>query len=498
MTVNQPSLGAQARAGARWQGFAQVVDVVLGFGVLLLLARLVKPSEFGLVALVTAVAGIVTVSLNTPITGAIVTLRLTQQRSLSTTWWISVVLCSVLSGGIILFVVLTGFSTNAILVTTGVGLSVPLLAGANVVQSILQQRLHFQAWAGIRISALLITSAVAIVLALDGANLIALVSRSVVPPCVMIVIGSIITGWRPRIQFDRSVLGRVINYSRGIVGYNLLNQLIRRGDDVLVGTLLGSQALGLYSLSYRFLEAPIGQVSQLAVNVALPTLVRIPDPAAFRSAFLRSQKLLVWFVAPVGVCSMAVGDVAVVEFLGHQWRSAGPVIQIFGAIALIQAASTQVGVIYFARRATDLLFRWQLIAAPVVAAAILFGLQFGIVGVAWAYLVANLVLFWPSWAIPGRLIDLSPLDVLRSLSTVLGWAFVVAGAGLATRELLQLDGLPATVASIAVLAIVYWVGVLALDRDLRGDVLRVVRERAAVDGVAHAQSPAAVGLGHGE
>jgi PST family polysaccharide transporter len=294
---------------------------------------------------------------------------------------------------------------------------------------------------------------------------------------VVICLGLIAARWRPTFDVDRATLRGITAFASGIAGFSLLNQIHRYGDNLLVGAFLGSTALGYYSMAYRFIEVPIGQVGIVAQAIVFPVLSKIPEPERFRDVLLRSQKLLVWVVGPLGVCAMAVGDVAVRDVLGPEWRPAGVIVQIFGAIALGQTAGTQVGMIYMARDATRLMFRWALISTPIVFVSFAIGLLGGVKGVAWAYLAASWLLFWPSWQIPGRLIGLGAWEVLRNLKVELGWGFALAGAVLVLRTGVPIHSLAVVVAFIVGLSAVYWIGSVMLDSRLRSEVRQIIDMR---------------------
>jgi O-antigen/teichoic acid export membrane protein len=344
-------------------------------------------------------------------------------------------------------------------------------------QAILQQKLRFRSAAAGRIIAALASLLIGVGLAASGFGLAALVSRAILPPLFILGVGLTQVGWWPRAIIDRPTLRSIKAYAVGVAGFSTLNALNRYGDNLLVGSFLGSAALGFYAVAYRFIETPLYQVGSIAQSVAFPTLVRIKDPARFRDAFLRSQKLLVWIVAPLGVCSLGLGDAAVRVVLGPRWDPAGFIVQIFGAVALLQVASSQVGVIYMARDATRLLLRWALISTPIVVGSFAIGLLDGVRGVAIGYLVANVVLFYPLWQLPGSLIDLTCAMVLRSLKVELGWAFGLGFLLLIVRTVVPLDSV-FTVAGVSIVAsIAYWAGAVLLDRALRPDAIALLPVR---------------------
>lgn len=470
-------MGSTARVGAWWQTASQVIEVVLGIAVLIYLAHLVQPSIFGVVSLAIALTIVVTTTVSTPIVTGLVALRFESQRSLSTAWSATCISSSAFSLAIIGALAAVGFRNTEFIAVTVVAASMPILACSMVVQAILQQRLDFRAMAIGRAVAALTSCAVAVSLGASGFGLAALLSRSVTGPLVITAVGLLQARWRPSLIIDRSAWRTLALYARGVAGFGLLNQLNRHSDNLFVGAFLGPTALGYYSMAYRFISVPVGQVSSVAVSVVFPTVVRIDDPRRFRDALLRSQKVLVWIVAPVAICSMALGDVVVPTVLGEQWVPAGPIVQVFGAIALVQVANTQAGVIYLARDATGLLMRWAMIATPVFVASFALGLLGGTIGVAWAYLAANLILSYHCWQIPGGLVGLGFAMVLRSLRVELGLAVALVGATFAARVAVTIDTAMMATVSIVVLSSLYWILALLIDIDLRSDVRELLAAR---------------------
>jgi PST family polysaccharide transporter len=474
------SLGSRARSGGRWQAFAQAIEVGSSLALLVYLARIVEPHIFGTVSLAIAVTAVVTTTLCAPITGAVIAYRLETHRALSTAWWVAVVPSGLLALAIAGIIAAAGLRGSTLVVVVVFAVAIPLQSIATLLQAVLQLELRFRAVAIGRIIAAVIATLLAVILGVYGSGLAALVSRSVLPPVLISCIGLIQTRFWPRLVFDRVTCRSVAGYAFGVSGFSVLNTLNRYADNLLVGVFLGPAALGFYAVAYRFIETPLSQIGAVAQSVVFPTLVHIEDPQHFRDAFLRSQKLLVWIVAPMGVCSVGLGDVAVRIVLGHRWEEAGTIVQVFGVVALLQAATTQVGVIYMARNAAKLLLRWALISTPIIVGSFAVGLLAGIRGVAYAYLVANIILFYPMWEFPGRLVGLKCSMVLRSLRVELIWAFVTIILILGARIIVPITSTIDVIAFLAVGGIAYWGGALAFDSTLRDEAARLLINRREI------------------
>ncbi len=430
-----------------------------------------------MVALGTAVVAILVGVLVVPVSSSIVAKQFDTGAQLDTAWWLAVAPSVALFATVVGVAVTLGMKGDHLRVLVGVGMSLPFTAALQVLTARHQQRLAWRALATGRIIGTIVGTAGALTLLVLDEPLLALIALQTLSALAQVVAMAPGTNWRVRLRTDPATRRLIVSYAKGLAGFNALNFLIRKGDDVIVGTFLSAQALGLYSVAYRFIEVPVGQVSQVASNVTFPTLMKIDDEARMRAAFLRSQKMLVWLVVPIGIASVGLGDLGVPALLGAQWQDAGPIVQIFGVIAIVQAAGTQLGVIYLYRSATGTLLRWGLLSAPIIVTGFLVGSEWGARGVAWGYLAANLVLLYPSWWFGGRLIGLPPRVVLRSL---LGQLILAAG-GIAllvgAREVVALESVLALIAATAASSLLFWSMALALDTELRQDIRRTALGR---------------------
>jgi PST family polysaccharide transporter len=114
--------------------------------------------------------------------------------------------------------------------------------------------------------------------------------------------------------------------------------------------------------------------------------------------------------------SFAVSDHLILALLGDKWAEVIPVFKIFCLVGLLQSIWTTVGWIYFSQGRTKLYFIMGLIGSAILVLSFAVGIHWGIMGVAWSYAIGNLVLWYPFWMIPGRLIELTFSEIIRSLS----------------------------------------------------------------------------------
>ncbi len=471
------NLGEATRSGARWQLISQIVDLVSAMAIMLLLAHYVSPGEFGLIAWGTAVVTILVGVLAIPVGSAVVAQKIPAGEGLDTAWWLAHIPCVALFAATVLAALALGAHGSELVIAVGVGVSLPFMASRQILMAHLQQSLEFRSLASSRIVGAILSTAASLGFLVLGEPVVSLVARTTLAPLFQSLHILVTGSWMPRLRLDRQVVAKIMGYARGVAGFNAINQFARKGDDILVGGLVSAHALGLYSIAYRFIEVPVGQVGMIAENVAFPAIVHIKEEARMRAAFLRSQRMLVWFAAPVSIAAVALGDLAIPAFLGTEWTEAGPIVQVFGPIAFLQTASTLAGIIFLYRSATGLLMRWGIAATSVNLICFVIGAKWGALGVAWAYLVAALILFYPSWYIPGRLINLKPSAVIKSLAGVTSIAFLMVLALLGLRQLVDLSGVVALSLVIVAVTALYWAVAMLLMPSLRDDVMTTVRSR---------------------
>ncbi len=111
----------------------------------------------------------------------------------------------------------------------------------------------------------------------------------------------------------------------------------------------------------------------------------------------------------------AIADEFVLIVFGTKWMPATFLIKVLSIVGLMQSIGSTVGSIYLAKGRTDWMFRWGIFSSVIAVSAIVIGLRWGINGVAVCYAIATLLLIYPNFAIPFRLIDLRFTDFVLNL-----------------------------------------------------------------------------------
>ena len=292
-----------------------------------------------------------------------------------------------------------------------------VIASAAVVhQARLERELRFRAVAQAEVTALLIGLGVAVFVAVSGGGVWSFVAQAVSSSAIMTILLWVASGWRPRFVYSRAAAWTGWKFGAPLTAFNAINYVLRNADYVVIGRSLGAVSLGYYTVAYRLMLFPLQIIVSVVNRVMFPALASMrSEPARFRSAYLRSLGGAVFLAFPIAIGIGATADRLVPVVLGPGWEPAVEVIRILSVVACLQSIGATVGPIYLATGRTGLLVGWGIVVAVVVIASFLIGVSAGIVGVAAAYAIAQVILVYPSLAIPFRLIGLRVRDVLPTI-----------------------------------------------------------------------------------
>ena len=412
-------LKSKTVSGIKWSGISQFGRLGTQILTIIVLARLLLPSDFGLVGMAMVVVGFINIFKDLGTTAAVIQRQELSNTLLSSIFWVNV--CFGFLFALILFLaapIIGVFYREPRIVSVLQVLSTSFVVSAFGIlhQALLERTLTFNSLAKLEISSLLLGAIVGIVLAFGGAGVWSLVFQSLTTTVAATIFLWLSSSWRPQWIFRWLEIRQVGSFSLNLVGFNLYNYAIRNADYLLIGRYLGAQELGYYTLAYRILLFPVQNIAAVIGRVLYPVLSTFQDDnKRFSSAYLKVAASIALVSFPLMLGVMALARPFILTLFGQAWEPVILLVTILAPVGLVQSIGTTVGAIYQAKGRTDLMLRWGLGAGILVMIAFVIGLRWGITGVAIAYAAASLVLLYPSFAIPFRLIDVSFVQMVKLL-----------------------------------------------------------------------------------
>jgi O-antigen/teichoic acid export membrane protein len=391
--INRQSL----KGGGIMMG-AQAIRFVVQMASTMVFARLLTPHDFGYIAMVTAVTGFVALLQDGNL--SMVTVQRTDitHEQVSTLFWINVALSlAIMLVVAMLAPAIAWFYREPRLVWITLALSVTFFFGGLNVQhqALLKRQMQFKRLALIDVTGILTGFAIGVLMARYGFGYWSLVGVTFGSSMTNWVMTWAICRWRPCLPTRTSEIRSMMAFGGRLTGFQVLTHFTRNFDNVVIGRVLGSVALGIYSKAYALLALPINQINVPLSSVVLPALSRLQHrPEEYSKFYLRALRTLGLFTLPLVVFSSIFARDVVLVLLGKQWLPAATVFQLLAPAALVGAVNIAPGWLCISLDKSRLQLIYGAISAPVCVLAFLIGVKWGTEGVATGFSLTYTLLFW--------------------------------------------------------------------------------------------------------
>jgi O-antigen/teichoic acid export membrane protein len=361
------------------------------------LARLLTPADFGLVAMVTAITGLGQAFADLGLSEATIQHPEISHKQVSTLFWINVAIGLTLTSiTAALAPVLAWFYREPRLKDITFLLSLTFLIGGLRVQhdALLRRQMRFSSLAFRDVASYVLAVPVAITMALRGFGYWAIVALPMTLNLIQMLLSWLLVRWIPGLPRRDAKVRSLITFGGNVAASYLIFNVNRSADNVMIGWYWGAGPLGLYARAYNLLMLPVRQLSAPASSVAVPAFSRIQgDPERFARYYLRTINLILWISSPIFGFLFVAAKPAVVLILGRQWREAAPVFQILAISAFGQLLLDSTIWLFVSRGQSQRLLKLLLIISPIVVGSYAIGLPFGIKGVALSGSLVQLAIF---------------------------------------------------------------------------------------------------------
>jgi len=406
-----------------------------------ILARLLTPAEFGLVAMATVVIGFVNLFKDLGTSAAIIQNREVTEDLLSSVFWANVAVGALGTTVLVAAAPLVAMYYHEPRVTAllrVLALNFVVSALSILQQALFERKLLFRILARVEVAGVVCSAVVGISCAVAGLGVWALVAQSLTTVSVVSMLLWYFSDWRPRLLFRWQEIRGICGYSLNIVGFNTFNYFSRNADYLLIGRFLGATSLGIYMLAYRIMLYPLQSITNVISRVMFPAYSQIQDDdARFRSAYLRATRMIALATFPMMIGIWVVAEPFVLSIFGPKWAPAIPLIKILALVGIAQSIGATVGSIYQAKGRTEVMFRWGVGSSLLTVIGFGVGLRWGVLGVAVAYALVNVGLIIPCLAIPFRFIGLRLASFAATLVRSLAASLLMALIVLAMRSVLK-------------------------------------------------------------
>jgi O-antigen/teichoic acid export membrane protein len=436
---------------------------------MIILARLLLPSDFGLLGMALTLIGGAHAFTITGIRAALIQRKQIDDCTLNTAWMIQV------ARGGLLFLILAASAPFASRFFDEPELTaiIRLLALNHLFSGcrsvglfLLEKELDFRRRAGFEMIASVLTTGAAITVAFWLQNVWALVIGEVSGGIIRLVLSYRAHPFRPRLQFSSRAARELFGYGQHILLVRIILYLLYRGDDLIVGKMLGPASLGFYSLAYQLANLPATSIAHPASNVTLPAYAKLQDDAdAVRAGYLRTVRVVASVSVPATLALFVFAPQIIQVVYGGKWLPMMWPMRILCLFGWVRAINITFGSLFqgtghvqFLRNYAFYQFIWFGVTA--YPAAVWRGLE----GIALTVSCGGLLHLAFCVLRARRLIQLKIGGFLRTLSGALLAGSIASGLGLALTETLNVRE-PAFLAfALVAYSVTYLLSLWLIDR----------------------------------
>ena len=416
-------------------GFARLAGQIVTFSCRLLflvvVARLLDPADFGLVAMVTAVTGVFELFRDGGLSAAAIQRSHITNEQQSTLFWIN------LSLGVVLALLcaataplLVRFYNEPRLFWVTIFLSSGFIIAAAGAQhaAMAERQLRYVELAIIDALGVVANTAVAIGMAAAGFGYWSLVVSALIWQAVYTSGLWLLTRWRPRLPSRRAEIRSLLHFGGTVTLNGLVSYLGYNLDKILLGRFWGADALGLYGRAYQVINIPTSQLNSVVGGVAFSALSRVQhDAPLYKNYFLKGYSLVISLTAPITIFAAAFAEDIIQVILGPKWTEATTIFRLLTPTILVFGIINPTSWLLMSSGRQNRSLAIAMVITPLCATAYLIGLPYGPVGVAAAFSTAMTLWLVPHilWSLKDTTI--SPKELLVAMAPAVSSA-AIAGA----------------------------------------------------------------------
>ncbi len=384
--VKKGSLSSLSLSGGAATLAAQLIKMLAQLGALIALARLLTPSDFGLIAMVAPIFRLVEIIQDGGLSAATIQRPDLSQHQISTMFWFNALIGGLLAGAM-LFVapVLARFYGNAAIVEVTYALALVLFIGSLGQQhsALMQRHMRLGLLSLIEAASMMLGVLAAICAAYLGWRYWSLVVMQATAVSLTTIGFWAVTKWRPGPPVWSREVFSMLTFGSQLTVARLLGWASRSADQIILGRFWGEQALGYYSRSQAILIVPLSQIIWPLTRVGIPALSRLQhDLESHKRYFKRSLGLIVSVTMPGVVFSALAAPELIPLLLGDRWSEVVPIFVALAPAAFIYTLSPVSYWIFASLGRMDRHLRLSMVQAPLIVAGVAAGAPFGAVGVA--------------------------------------------------------------------------------------------------------------------
>ena len=478
--MSEQTLKQATTKGLFWSSVERFSNQGVQFVFSIILARLLSPSDYGIIAMVTIFFAVAQSFVDSGFSNALVRKTDRVEEDLSTCFYFNI------GVGIIAYIVLfliaplvANFYNQPILspIIRITGLGVILNSLCVVQQALFTIKIDFKSQAKITLSATVISGIVGILLAYQGYGIWALVWQGVASSIVRMGLLWLMSKWRPRTGFSKSSFNYLFGYGSKLLASGLLDTIYNNIYPIVIGKFYNPAQLGNYSRALGWAQLPSANITSILQRVTFPVLSAIQDDSLrLQNSYRRLLKLSAFIVFPLmmGLASMASPLIRVI--LTAKWDGCVLYLQILCfALMLYPIHAINLNLLQVKGR-SDIFLRLEIIKKIIGVVILIITIPLGITAMCLGMVFSSIICLIINTYYTSRFIDVGLLTQLKELKIILINSLVMGGGIYILTSFIDIEGLK-LVMGIVIGLLFYFIGSFYFSKAELQEVISLIKKK---------------------
>ena len=427
----QESLKEKTVKGVVWTSLGNVANFSVNFVVGIILARLLSPSDYGLIAMITVFFSIAQCFISSGFGNALVRKKDVTDADFSTAFIFNV------SVSILFFVILfflapliADFYDKSILTPLIRVESVCMVIGSiNIVQNTqFTRRIDFKTTMKIGLTTNIVGSVVGICSASLGLGVWAIVAMDISRQLVSSTLLWLASSWRPQLIWARDSFSYLWGYGSKLLASNMLNTVYSNIYPIVIGKFFSATSLGNYTRAHGFVTFPSSNITSVVQRVTFPVLSQIQnDDSRLIAGYRRMLKLITFVVFPLTLGMAAVAKPMVMALLTDKWAECIPYLQILCFAAMWHPVHAINLNLLQVKGRSDLFLKLEIIKKVMITVVMFCTIPLGVLAMCAGSVFTSYISLFLNTYYTGKLVNYTIFKQLRDMCPTLVLSFLMSG-----------------------------------------------------------------------
>jgi O-antigen/teichoic acid export membrane protein len=417
------SLKSKVKNGLKWTFIDQILSQVVFLVFSIFLARILTPSMYGIVGMVTIFSNFAVLFIDLGFSAALIQKKEVTSAHYSSVFWLNLGIGFLMYFIFYISAPLISIFYNQAELTVLIRiicLSFIITSFSAVQANILIKELQFKKKVIINWVAMLTGYVIAFIMAYEGYGVWSLVIMTLTTAILNSILYWMVSKWIPLFIFEWKKIKELSHYGLNFLGDTSVNYWSRNFDNFIIAKVLGSNDLGIYTRAYSLMLLPLRNVTTIVTKVMFPAFSQKQDDVQLlKKYYLNIIQYIALITFPLMIGLSLVSREFVLLFFGSKWAAMVPVLSILSGLGAIQSIVSLNGLIYNSLGKVNIAFKVSLLTNAVLILAFIIGVNYGLIGVSYSYLIASGLLLIPVYKMAIKQLNISLLEVFMVLKGIM-------------------------------------------------------------------------------